>query len=129
MIIETPSEKYLRAENKALDRHKMLLTAQLAESNHQLADLKTKDIALYQKLFETNISDESAPVYPEREELLLASSGDFDESAYQLSQRFSELIQAAKRAVIPFRQRPIWKRKISPVSQTSLLLRPLKILK
>jgi murein DD-endopeptidase MepM/ murein hydrolase activator NlpD len=102
LIIETPSEKYLRAENKALDRHKMLLTAQLAESNHQLADLKTKDIALYQKLFETNISDESAPVYPEREELLLAGSGDFDESAYQLSQRFSELIQAAKKSSYSF---------------------------
>ncbi|MBL7877369.1 MAG: M23 family metallopeptidase [Cyclobacteriaceae bacterium] len=102
LIIETPSEKYLRAENKALDQHKMLLTAQLAESNRQLAELKTKDVALYQKLFETNLSEESTPVYPEREELLLAGSGDFDESVYQLSQRFSELIHSAKKSSYSF---------------------------
>jgi len=98
LIIETPSEKKLRAENRALDEHKMLLTAQLLVSNQQLADLKVKDVALYQKLFETNLSQESVPVYPEREELLLASSGDFDESVDQLSQRFSELIQSAKKS-------------------------------
>jgi murein DD-endopeptidase MepM/ murein hydrolase activator NlpD len=96
LIIETPSEKKLRAENRALDEHKMLLTAQLLESNQQLAELKAKDVALYQKLFETKLPQESEPVYPEREELLLAGSGDFDESIDQLSQRFSELIQSAK---------------------------------
>jgi murein DD-endopeptidase MepM/ murein hydrolase activator NlpD len=96
LIIETPSEKKLRAENKALDDHKMLLTAQLLESNQQLGELKAKDVALYQKLFESKLPQESAPVYPEREELLLAGSGDFDESIDQLSQRFSELIHSAK---------------------------------
>lgn len=95
-IIETPAEKKVRAENKALVDHKKQLTAQLLESNQKLAELKAKDVALYQKLFETNLPQESAPVYPEREELLLAGSGDFDESIDQLSQRFSELIQSAK---------------------------------
>lgn len=96
IIIETPSEKKVRAENKALDDHKKLLTAQLLESNQKLAELKAKDVALYQKLFETKQPQESTPVYPEREELLLAGSGDFDESIDQLGQRFSELIQSAK---------------------------------
>ncbi|MBP9925335.1 MAG: M23 family metallopeptidase [Cyclobacteriaceae bacterium] len=105
LIIETPSEKKLRAENKALDRHKILLTAQLTESNRQLSELKTKDVALYQKLFETNISEETTPVYPEREELLLAGSGDFDESVDQLSQRFSELINSAKKSSYSFQSK------------------------
>jgi len=96
LIIETPSEKKLRAENKALEEHKMLLTSQLWESNQQLTELKKQDLALYQKLFETKLPLTSVPVYPEREELLLAGSGDFNESIDQLSQRFSELIESAK---------------------------------
>jgi murein DD-endopeptidase MepM/ murein hydrolase activator NlpD len=98
LIIETPSEKILRAENKALQQHKVLLTSQLWQSNQQLAELKKQDIALYQKLFETNAPSESSPVYPEREELLLAGTSDFNESIEQLSQRFSELIHSAKRS-------------------------------
>ncbi len=98
LIVETPSEKKLRAENKALEQHKMLLTAQLWDSNQQLAELKKQDLSLYQKLFETQVPQESTPVYPEREELLLAGSGDFDESIDQLSQRFSEVIQSAKKS-------------------------------
>jgi len=98
LIIETPSEKKLRAENKALQQHKVLLTSQLWQSNQQLAELKKQDIALYQKLFETNVPSESSPVYPEREELLLAGTSDFNESIEQLGQRFSEVIQSARRS-------------------------------
>jgi len=98
LIIETPSEKILRAENKALQQHKVLLTSQLWQSNQQLAELKKQDIALYQKLFETNVPSESSPVYPEREELLLAGTSDFNESIEQLGQRFSEVIQSARRS-------------------------------
>lgn len=95
-IINTPTEKKLRAENKSLDQHKVLLTAQLQESNQRLAELKKQDLALYHKLFETTLPQESAPVYPDREELLLAGSSDFEESVSQLSQRFSELNSAAR---------------------------------
>jgi murein DD-endopeptidase MepM/ murein hydrolase activator NlpD len=95
-LVETPVEKKLRAENKALEKHKLLLTSQLTSSNQQLAELKNKDLTLYQKLFETKLTKESAPVYPEREELLMAGAGDFNESVDQLGQRFSELLNSAR---------------------------------
>ncbi len=96
LIVETPIEKKLRAENKDLEKYKIVLANQLAESNQQLVDLNNKDLSLYQKLFETNQPKESSPVFPEREELLLAGVGDFNESATQLGQRFSELLTSAK---------------------------------
>lgn len=96
LILETPIEKKLRTENKALDQHKVILTAQLNESNQRLAELKEQDLALYQKLFETNLPPESDPVYPDREELLIADPQDFDESIDQLSHRFTELNSAAR---------------------------------
>jgi murein DD-endopeptidase MepM/ murein hydrolase activator NlpD len=95
-LVETPVEKKLRAENKALEKHKLLLASQLTSSNQQLAELKNKDLTLYQKLFETKLTKESAPVYPEREELLMAGAGDFNESVDQLGQRFSELLNSAR---------------------------------
>ncbi len=95
-LVETPLEKKLRAENRALEKHKVLLTSKLAQSNQQLAELKSKDLTLYQKLFETNLTEKSAPVYPEREQLLMAGASDFTESADQLGQRFSELLTAAR---------------------------------
>ncbi|MBL7871839.1 MAG: M23 family metallopeptidase [Cyclobacteriaceae bacterium] len=96
-LIETPVEKRLRTENKALEKHKLLLTSQLTQSNQQLAELKSKDLTLYQKLFETKLAKESSPVYPEREQLLMAGAGDFNESIEQLGQRFSELLTAAQK--------------------------------
>jgi murein DD-endopeptidase MepM/ murein hydrolase activator NlpD len=95
-LVETPVEKKLRAENKALEKHKLLLASQLTASNQQLAELKSKDLTLYQKLFETKLTKESSPVYPEREELLMAGAGDFNESVDQLGQRFSELLTSAR---------------------------------
>lgn len=96
-IVETPIEKKLRTENRALEKHKLLLASQLTQSNQQLAELKSKDLTLYQKLFETKLPKESLPVYPEREQLLMAGAGDFNESIDQLGQRFSELLSAAKK--------------------------------
>jgi len=44
LIIETPLEKQLRAENKALTEHKVILSSMLSESNRQLKDLKQQDL-------------------------------------------------------------------------------------
>lgn len=96
LIIETPSENQLRAENKALKHHKVLLTAQLGESNSRLSELKQQDQSLYLKLFEIQTPALDEQVLPEREEILVSDASDFNESIMELGNRFSELIQSAK---------------------------------
>ncbi|MBX2896281.1 MAG: M23 family metallopeptidase [Cyclobacteriaceae bacterium] len=96
LIIETPNEKQLRAENKALKEHKVILTSVLSESNKQLSELKQQDLSLYQRLFETQEPQATSQVLPEREEILISDAAEFDESVTQLGNRFSELIQTAR---------------------------------
>jgi murein DD-endopeptidase MepM/ murein hydrolase activator NlpD len=96
LIIETPHEKQLRAENRALDEHKVILTSQLQEANTQLSELKKQDLLLYQKLFETQDAHTSSQVLPEREEILVSNTNDFNESVTELGNRFTELIQSAQ---------------------------------
>ena len=96
LIIETPKEKQLRAENRALSEHKVILSALLTESNHQLTDLKKKDLSLYQQLFETAAANTTGQVFPEREEILLSDKAEFNESVSQLGNRFTELIHSAQ---------------------------------
>lgn len=96
LIIETPHEKQLRAENRALKEHKVILSSLLSESNQQLSELKQQDLSLYQRLFETQAPYATNQVLPEREEILVSNANEFDESVTQLGNRFSELIQAAR---------------------------------
>jgi murein DD-endopeptidase MepM/ murein hydrolase activator NlpD len=96
LVIETPHEKQLRAENRALKEHKVILSSLLSQSNQQLSELKEKDLSLYQQLFETQAPHATNQVLPEREEILVSNADDFDESVTQLGNRFSELIQAAR---------------------------------
>ena len=96
LIIETPHEKQLRAENRALKEHKVILSSLLSESNQQLSELKRQDLSLYQRLFETQSPHTTNQVLPEREEILVSNANEFDESVTQLGNRFSELIQTAR---------------------------------
>ncbi len=95
-IIETPSEKQLRTENKALTEHKIVLAGQLTESNNQLEELKKQDQELYEKLFETKVPPDENASIKNREEILLAGSGDFDEIIKDVNARFKELYASAK---------------------------------
>jgi murein DD-endopeptidase MepM/ murein hydrolase activator NlpD len=96
LIIETPHEKQLRAENNALKEHKIVLSGLLTESNQQLNQLKQQDLSLYQRLFETQATHPSDQALPEREELLIADASEFNESVTQLGNRFTELIESAQ---------------------------------
>lgn len=96
LIIETPHEKQLRAENRVLAEHQVILSTLLTESNKQLSQLKQQDLSLYQKLFETQNPLTSGQVHPEREEILVSDASEFDESVTQLGNRFTELIQSAQ---------------------------------
>ncbi|MBX2916448.1 MAG: M23 family metallopeptidase [Cyclobacteriaceae bacterium] len=96
LIIETPHEKQLRAENRALKEHKVILSSLLSESNQKLNELKKHDLSLYQRLFETQAPYATNQVLPEREEILELNASEFNESVSQLGNRFSELVQVAR---------------------------------
>ncbi len=96
-IIETPYEKQLRTENKALKEHKILLTSQLSRSNHQLEELKKQDQELYEKLFETKLPPDENQSLTQREEILLAGSGDFKKIIKDINVRFNSLYNSAKK--------------------------------
>src|SRR6478609_4048326 len=77
-IIQTPVEKSLRAENRALAQHKAILTGQINDTNGLLSELKTRDNELYTKIFES-VRTENTSTSPEKENILLASSSSFEE--------------------------------------------------
>jgi murein DD-endopeptidase MepM/ murein hydrolase activator NlpD len=95
-IIETPSEKQLRTENKALEEHRIVLAGQLTESNNQLEELKKQDQELYEKLFETKVPHDENVSLKNREEILLAGAGDFKEIIKDANARLKELYASAK---------------------------------
>ncbi len=95
-IIETPSEKQLRTENKSLKQHKIILTSQLQQADHQLEELKKQDRELYEKLFESKPPLDENQSVKKREEILIAETRDFNEIINDLSVRFSDLYSLAK---------------------------------
>src|SRR6188474_112518 len=52
-IIQTPVEKSLRAENRALAKHKTILVGQINDTNVQLRQLRAQDGDLYKKIFDS----------------------------------------------------------------------------
>ncbi len=95
-IIETPSEKQLRTENKSLKQHKIILASQLQQADHQLQELKKQDQELYEKLFESKPPLDENQSVKKREEILIAETRDFNEIINDLSIRFTDLYSLAK---------------------------------
>ena len=59
-LIETPIEKSLRAENRALKKYKVELISQLESSKATLSELNSKDKALYERIFSQKKQTQSA---------------------------------------------------------------------
>ncbi len=95
-IIETPAEKKLRAENNALEQHKVVLAGQLWQSNNQLDELRKQDLDLYEKLFETQGPTEIKHPNSNREEILLAEKENFDGQLVALNSSLGDIYQSAK---------------------------------
>jgi murein DD-endopeptidase MepM/ murein hydrolase activator NlpD len=94
-VIDTPLENELRAENEALQQHKIVLTASLQESNGRISDLKNEDRQLYEKLFETKLS--SAQDHSiDKEEILTAEPTLFSEWEKATRGQSDEFIQTAR---------------------------------
>ncbi len=100
-VIETPLEKSLRAENEALHKHKIVLTANLQESNHQISELKKEDQLLYEKLFETKLV--TLPTLNiDKEEILAAEPELFSDWEAATNSQSTALSQKAKNSNIAF---------------------------
>ncbi len=100
-LIETPLEKSLRAENEALHKHKIVLTASLLASNNQIGELKKEDQLLYEKLFETKLV--SVPnLNIDKEEILAAEPELFSDWEAATNKQSTALWQKAKTSNIVF---------------------------
>lgn len=78
-IFDTELETKLRAENEALESHKVILASRLQASTDRIEKLKNEDLALYQKLFETKIEATTTESSVDKEEILNASSSKLSE--------------------------------------------------
>jgi len=93
-IIQTPVEKSLRAENRALAQHKTILAGQISETNALLGELKAQDNALYTKIFESKRA-ESSSASPEKENILLAGASSFEDWILTITNRSNEMYARA----------------------------------
>lgn len=76
-LTETPTEKALRAENRALNDYKLQLSVQLASATSELSELQQKDESLYEKIFEVKKQESTASEEAVSKEILLAESPAF----------------------------------------------------
>ena len=91
-IVETPLEKSLTAENKALHHYKIELAAHLDLAKIQMSELESKDNSLYEKIFETKKTIEKSSVENlSDKEILLADVSAFHDIAASLLKKFTDL--------------------------------------
>ena len=102
-LVETPLEKSLRAENKALDHYRVELAAQLDLAKDQMTALESKDKSLYQKIFETKKTDRIPAVNAQADkEILLADAPAFHHISASLLAKFVDINLAARASSIYF---------------------------
>ncbi|HEV8512143.1 MAG TPA: M23 family metallopeptidase [Cyclobacteriaceae bacterium] len=96
ILIETKVEKSLAKENEALKEYKTILTSQLSTSNTLLAELKTEETRLNEKLFE--VPAEITSTEPKNVNQHLASGdGSFDEQVSSIGQNLDLLNTKTKK--------------------------------
>jgi murein DD-endopeptidase MepM/ murein hydrolase activator NlpD len=94
-IIQTPVERSLRTENRALSKHKKILAGQIKSNNLLLSELKTQDNALYNRIFESERIENNA-ASPDKENILLADDVSFQDWIQTLNTRAAEAIGKAR---------------------------------
>jgi len=94
-VIDTPLEKSLRAENEALENHKVILTASLFESNERIGQLNSEDQKLYERLFETKLTEKPTRNSEKKEEILTAGPEVFGQWEASTRSASSEIIKKA----------------------------------
>jgi murein DD-endopeptidase MepM/ murein hydrolase activator NlpD len=96
LVIETPLEKSLRAENEALQLHKNVLVASLQESNRGIQDLRKEDQQLYERLFETKVVSENETDVYKKDEILTAEPTLFAEWEKSVRSNFNSVFKKAQ---------------------------------
>jgi murein DD-endopeptidase MepM/ murein hydrolase activator NlpD len=94
-VIDTPLENELRAENEALNQHKIILAAGLQESNSRISELKNEDRLLYEKLFETKLAAATDNNHIDKAEILAAEPGIFAEWESAIRNQSEKIAQRA----------------------------------
>jgi murein DD-endopeptidase MepM/ murein hydrolase activator NlpD len=94
-VIETPREKELTSENKALKQHKLILANQLVSYNHKLSELKKEDLALYNQIFETTDTQNQKTSSPEKVDILVANTSNFNNWLTDINRSFSGVMGEA----------------------------------
>ncbi len=96
ILIKTKLEKSLVKENQALHEYKAILTSQLSESNVLLAELKSEETELNEKLFE--VPAEVTSTEPKNVNQLVASGEDsFDEQVSTIDGNLNALNAKTKK--------------------------------
>jgi murein DD-endopeptidase MepM/ murein hydrolase activator NlpD len=94
-VIESPREKELTSENKALKQHKLILSNQLVSYNHKLAELKKEDFALYNQIFETTDTQNQKTSSPDKVDILVANTASFNNWITNINRSFSGVMGQA----------------------------------
>lgn len=76
-LVDTPVEKELRAENKALRQHKGIIRKKLTDAQILLTSIQQRESALHQKLFDTQA--EAGDTYSRDPEMLLGGQQQFNQ--------------------------------------------------
>lgn len=90
-LTESDREAALRRENRALDKHQIILVSQLSEIEQTLTQLKQKDQELYQKLFEEASTQTTIVPAGDKKAILLASESEFNTRLKELTLKSSAL--------------------------------------
>jgi murein DD-endopeptidase MepM/ murein hydrolase activator NlpD len=124
----TATEAALRKENDVMDKHQILLTSQLQEVETTLADLKSKDESLYQKLFEETTSPEKK-TKDARRNILLADASEFTSMLKEVDDQSEQLYSQSSASNTKFNRLSISKEDakilnalptLQPITNTNL---------
>lgn len=87
---ESETEKALRKENRALNKHQAVLVSQLADIESTLGKLKEKDQSLHRTLFEET-EQENRSSSSSKKSILLADASDFTAMLNDLTTRSQDI--------------------------------------
>jgi murein DD-endopeptidase MepM/ murein hydrolase activator NlpD len=94
---ETELETTLRKENRALDKHQVLLVNHLSTVESTLGKLKEKDQSIYQKLFEETSVEISSASSADKKAVLLADASDFNKMLNDLTVKSEDVYDRSLR--------------------------------
>jgi murein DD-endopeptidase MepM/ murein hydrolase activator NlpD len=94
LVVNTPNEKKLRKENRALKQHHAILSDELNELQPVLTALQNKDRILHTKFFGSEALLPSEEIdRASKEKLLLANASDFRKQVTSIKATSTELIE------------------------------------